>query len=117
MPRRLPRTARAAKLTWGYCGPRALQQLAKEPLSCGRVAPALDQDVEDISVLVDRTPKIVLLAADADEPLVHVPLVAGLWPPLPQHIGENPAKAQAPLADALVTDDDPSRRQDQLNIS
>ena len=25
--------------------------------------------------------------------------------------GENPAKAQAPLADALVTDDDPSRRQ------
>src|SRR5215468_6130251 len=46
---------------------QALQQLAKEPLGCGRAAPALDQDVEDISVLVDRTPKIVLLAADADE--------------------------------------------------
>src|SRR5215469_15949927 len=45
---------------------QALQQLAKEPLGCGRVAPALDQDVEDISVLIDRTPKIVLLAADAD---------------------------------------------------
>src|SRR5215469_11273550 len=46
---------------------QALQQLAKEPLGCGRAAPALDQDVEDISVLVDRTPKIVRRAADADD--------------------------------------------------
>src|ERR1700757_1107931 len=75
---------------------QALQQLAEEPLGRGRVAPALDQDVEDISVLVDRTPKIVLLAANADEHLVHVPLVAGLWPSLPQRIGEDPAKTQAP---------------------
>src|SRR5262249_62375091 len=48
---------------------QALQQLAKEPLGCGRVAPALDQNVEYISLLVDRTPKILLLAADADEHL------------------------------------------------
>ena len=49
--------------------------------------------------------------------LVQVPLVAGLWSPLPQHIGEDPGKAQAPFADALVADDDPARREDQLNIS
>jgi hypothetical protein len=41
---------------------QALQQLAKEPLGRGRAATALDQDVENISVLVDRTPKVVLLA-------------------------------------------------------
>jgi hypothetical protein len=35
------------------------------------------------SVLVDRAPKIVLLAADPDEHLVHIPLVARLWPALP----------------------------------
>src|SRR6266404_6084959 len=52
-----------------------------------------------------------------DEHLVHVPLVAGLWPAPLQRIGEDPAEAQAPLADALVADDDPTRRQDQLNIS
>jgi hypothetical protein len=86
---------------------QALQQLAKESLGCGRAAPALDQDVEDISVLVDRTPKIVLLVADADEHLIHVPLIAGSGPSLPEHIGEDPAKAQAPLANALVADDDP----------
>jgi len=96
---------------------KPFSSLRKEPLGCGRAAPALDQNVEYISVLVDRTPKIVLLAADADEHLVHVPFVAGLWPSLPQRIGEDPAKAQAPLADALVADDDPTRRQDQLNIS
>jgi hypothetical protein len=59
----------------------------------------------------------VLLAADADEHLIDVPLIAGLWPSLPERIGEDPAKAQAPLANALVADDDPTRRQDQLNIS
>src|SRR5262249_23551306 len=83
----------------------------------GCVAPALDQNVEDISGLVDRAPQIVLVAADPDEHLVHVPLVSGLWSASLQRIGEDPAKAQAPLADALIADDDPTRRQDQLNIS
>src|ERR1700736_5143748 len=96
---------------------QAPQQLAEEPPGRRGAAPALDQDVEYISVLVDRAPKIVLLAADADEHLVHVPLVARSWPAPPQHIGEHPAEAQAPLADALVTDDDPTRRQDQFNIT
>ena len=40
--------------------PQALQQLAEEPPGRGGVAPALDQDVEDISVLVDRAPKITM---------------------------------------------------------
>src|SRR6201993_1032421 len=40
--------------------PQALQQLAEEPRGRGCAAPALDQNVGDISVLVDRAPKIVL---------------------------------------------------------
>ena len=96
---------------------QALQQLAKEPLGRGCVAPALDQNVEDISVLVDRAPKIVLLAADPDKHLVNVQFVAGLWSAPLERIGEDPAEAQAPFPDALVADDDPTRRQDQLNIS
>jgi hypothetical protein len=96
---------------------QAPQQLAEEPPGRRGAAPALDQDVEDISVLVDRAPKIVLLAADADEHLVDVPLVARLWPAPLQHVGEDPAEAQAPLADALVADHDPTLGQDQLNIT
>ena len=57
-------------------------------------ASALDQNVQDISVLVDRAPKIVLLAADPDEHLVHGPLVSGLWPAPLQRIDEDPAEAQ-----------------------
>jgi hypothetical protein len=87
--------------------PQALQQLAEEALGRGGAAPALDQDIEYISVLVDRPPKIMLLAADADEHLVHLPLFARLWAAPLQHIGEDPAEAQAPLADALTADDDP----------
>jgi hypothetical protein len=43
-------------------------------------------------------------------------LSPGWWPAPLQHICEDPAEAQAPPADALVADDDPTRRQDQLNI-
>jgi hypothetical protein len=96
---------------------QALQQLAEEPPGRGGAAPALDQNVEDIPVPVDRAPKIMLLAADPDEHLVHVPLVTRSWSAPLQHIGEDPAKAQAPLADALIADHDPTRRQDQLNIT
>ena len=57
------------------------------------------------------------LAADADEHLIHVPLIARSWSAPLQRIGEDPAKAQAPLADALLADHDPTRRQDQLDIT
>jgi hypothetical protein len=94
-----------------------------EVVACGRTAWPLWRcagsglDVEYISVLVDRAPKIVLLAADADKDLVHVPPVARLRPAPLQHLGEDPAEAQAPLADALVADHDPTLGQDQLNIT
>jgi hypothetical protein len=68
-------------------------------------------------LLVDRAPKAVLLAADADEHFVQVPLVARLWPAPLQHVSEDPTKAQAPLANALIADDDPTRHQDQLDFA
>ena len=70
-----------------------------------------------MSLLVDRAPKIMLLAADADEHFVQGPLVARLWPAPLQHVGKDPTKAQAPLANALIADDDPARRQDQLDFA
>jgi hypothetical protein len=56
---------------------------------------------------VNGAAKIVLLAADPDEHLVRVPRAARLWAAELQHIGEDPAEVQAPLADALVADEDP----------
>jgi len=70
-----------------------------------------------VAVLVDRTPEIVLLAADADEHLVEVLFVARLGPSSLQLVGELPTKAQAPLADALVADHDAAGGQDRLDVT
>jgi len=70
-----------------------------------------------VAVLIDGPPEVMQLAADADEHFVQVPLVARLGPAPLQGVGEQPAEAQAPLADALVADHDPARDQDQLDVA
>jgi hypothetical protein len=54
-----------------------LEEFAEEPLGGLSVAPALDEDVEDVAVLVDGPPQILTTAVDRHEHLVEVPLVAG----------------------------------------
>ena len=39
----------------------------------------LDQNIEYVAVLVDRPPQIMKFAVDADEDLVEVAFVTGLW--------------------------------------
>ena len=68
-------------------------------------------------ILVDRTPKIMLFAPDADEDLVEVLLVTRYGTASLQRVGEQPAEAQSPLADALVADDHAAGGQDQLDVA
>jgi hypothetical protein len=70
------------------------QQFVEEALGGFGITPALHEDVEHLAVLVYRTPQIVLLAADADEHLVHEPFVARPWPAPPQRVGEHPSKCR-----------------------
>ncbi len=49
--------------------------------------------VEHDPVLVEHSPKVVQLAADVDEHLIHEPFVARLWPTPLQRVGEQPAEA------------------------
>ena len=81
-----------------------VEQLAAEPLrGCG-IAPALDQDVEYTPMQVHRAPEIVHLAADREEHLIQVPLVARVWLTPLQGIGEQPAEARALRSNSLVAD-------------
>jgi len=96
---------------------QALQQLAKEPRGRLGIAPALDQDVEHVAVLIHRAPEMVQLAADADEHLVHESLVAWPWPTPLQRGGEQPAEAQALCADALLANHDAVGGEDQLDVT
>ncbi len=59
------------------------QYLAKEAFSGSFVSVAGDQNIQDIAILVNGSPKITAFAADGDEHLIHVPDVteAALWPP------------------------------------
>jgi hypothetical protein len=75
--------------------------LAEEPLGGLGAAQALHQDAEHVAILVDRTSEVMLLASNTDEHLIHVPFVARPWPTPLQIVREQPAEAQAPLADGL----------------
>jgi hypothetical protein len=65
------------------------------PLLCGcAIAPALDEDAGCVPMLAHRAPEILHPAADTEEYLIQVSLVARLWSPTLQHLGEQPAEAQ-----------------------
>src|SRR5271166_6173388 len=55
--------------------PLLLQQLAQQAFSGSLVAPALDEDIENKALLVDRAPEPVLRAGDGDHDLIEVALV------------------------------------------
>jgi hypothetical protein len=81
------------------------------------IATRLDQNVDHIAVLVDRTPEILTLASNGDEELVQVPRVAQpTFSPL-QPAGVIASELPAPLADGLVGDGDAPLRQEVLHVS
>jgi hypothetical protein len=62
-------------------------------------------------------PEIMLLATDAQKHLIKKPLVAQLWSASLQSVGEQPAEAQAPDADAFVADHDATGGEDCLDVA
>ena len=53
----------------------ALQQLTKEAFGRSSVATFLEQNVNDITILVDGAPQIISLAANGHEDFIKVPAV------------------------------------------
>src|SRR5512135_2846233 len=62
------------------------------------------RDVEDVAVLVNRPPQVVLDTVDADEHLIKVPLVPGTGPAATQGAGVGLPELPAPAPDRLVGD-------------
>src|SRR3954451_11917777 len=82
--------------------PLLLHELAQQAFGGFLVAPALDQDIENEALLVNRAPEPVLLAGDGDDDLVEVPFVAAARGTSTDAVGEFAAEFQAPLPDRLV---------------
>jgi hypothetical protein len=59
------------------------------------VALALDEDVENITLLIDRTPEPVLLAGNGDDDPVQAPFVATTWHSPADAVSKFPAEFQA----------------------
>jgi hypothetical protein len=91
--------------------PQALEQLAKELLGGLLIAPALDQNVEDVVVLVDSAPQIMPLAINGQKHFSRVPLVPWLGASMLQLIRIVLPKFQTPLADGLMSHLDPTGQQ------
>ena len=45
---------------------------------------ALKQNVDDVAILIDCTPKVLLLAVDSHEEFIHMPAIAETPLPLPK---------------------------------
>src|SRR5438874_2632228 len=68
------------------------QQALEEALGSSGVPAILHEDVEHDTVLINRTPEIMLHAVDAQKYLVQMPSVARLWSPSAQLVSKAPAE-------------------------
>jgi hypothetical protein len=80
-----------------------------------RPAPALNDFVKDIAVLIHGPPQPVLLTGNGDYTLVEMPDVVAGWSLAPEAAGVVRAELQSPAPDSLIGDDDTTLEQHLLN--
>jgi hypothetical protein len=78
------------------------QQSAKEPLGCTLIAVRLQQNIDDITILIHLTPKILLPAVDSDEEFVQIPGITEASLFLLKTSGIVGSEFRAPLPDGSV---------------
>ena len=67
---------------------KTFKQLVKKALGRTFVTSALNQDIQHVALLVDRSPKVMALAVDRDEHFVQMPLVTSAGLTASDGIGE-----------------------------
>jgi len=95
----------------------SVQQSAKEPLGCTLIAARLQQNIDDITVLIHGTPKIMLLAVDSDEKFVQIPGITEASLFLLRTSGKVGSEFPAPLADGFVRNNYSAFGQKIFNIT
>jgi hypothetical protein len=95
---------------------KSLQQSSKEAFGGFRIPPWLNEDVKHDTVLIHRSPKVVLHSLDPDEHLIKMPLVAGPRTAAAQTVGKGLAELLAPAPNRLVGEDHAPFGQEQLNV-
>jgi hypothetical protein len=75
-----------------------LEELAEQTLGGLLVAPALDENIQNETVLFDGTPEPMLFPSEADDDLIEVPFVAMARRSRTDAAGEFPAEFEGPIA-------------------
>ena len=81
------------------------------------VSSALNQDLEDLALVVDRAPQIHLLAGDPDDHFVEMPAIARSRTAPPQTPSDRRSEFEHPTANALVGDVEPTLGKQFLDIA
>lgn len=92
-------------------------QPTEESLGCTLIAARLQQNIDHVSVLINGTPEILLLAVDSDEQFVQIPDVAEATLFRLQTLCIAGSEFSAPLADRFERDDDSAFGQQIFNIT
>jgi len=97
-------------------GTLGFQCHAEEPLGGPCIASTLHEDIDDVSILVDRAPEVVDLSVDRDEDLVDMPDVTEPAFPALETLTKPRPNLQAPTAHGLVGDDDATLGEQILDV-
>jgi hypothetical protein len=81
-----------------------------------RIAPVLEQDVEDIPLLIHGPPEVVACATEGQKHLIQVRCIVRSRTPGPELIGIQLPERAAPRTDGFVGHNDPVCEQECFHI-
>jgi HSP20 family protein len=93
------------------------QQLAHQPERRALVAPALNQHIEDLALMIDGAPQVHPLAGDSDDHLVEVPPIARARAGPPEPSCNPGSEFQHPAPYRLIGDIEPALGKQILHIA
>ncbi len=94
-----------------------LQQFSQEPLCRPRTAPWLNQKVEHLAFVVDRSPQPMFPATDFDDHLIEMPASARSRATTLKIASDQPPEFQEPAPDRLIRNVDATLGQQILDIA
>jgi hypothetical protein len=97
--------------------PQALEKLTEESFGCLPVAPALHEDIERMTLLIDSAPEVMVLSPDRQHDLVEMPFIARLRLTPAQLVGISLAELQCSLPNRLVGNNDAATGHQFLDIA
>ena len=99
------------------CSSLLFQGLTKEAFSGATISALGDQNIDYVSILIDGSPQIEVLALDGDEEFIDMPEIAEPTLFLPQLACIGRTKLQTPIPNCLLRNKDASLSKQILDVS